>query len=112
MTFVTIILLNTVTGILIGIVKVAKKGEQAAIIQDEMDQTSDLIRSFNQIFNEMDVNESGGISLDEFDMALANEKMASLLGALKLEINDMKGLFELLDRDYTGQVDVEEFIFG
>ena len=37
----------------------------------------------------MDVNDNGGVSLDEFEMAVVDPNMRSILAGLKLDVNDL-----------------------
>jgi len=65
-----------------------------------------------RVFEELDANDSGTITLDEFEKQIQDENILSYLSSLELDIDQVRTLLTLLDRDQNGEVDIEEFITG
>jgi len=61
---------------------------------------------------ELDTNNSGALSLNEFEQHIEDEKILAYLSTLELDVNQVRTLFLLLDVDQTGEVDLEEFVNG
>merc|ERR1719158_894452 len=61
-----------------------------------------------QVFEELDTNDSGALSLGEFEKHIEDEKLA----AFDLDVSQVRTLFTLLDVDRTGEVDLDEFVSG
>ena len=57
------------------------------------DQEPRFISTMYNIFHEIDLNESGCISMSELELALADSSMDALLSALKLNVNEVQILF-------------------
>lgn len=100
--FATLVMLNLVTGVFV-------EGAQR-LIQEEKD--GELIRSVRKLFNLTDVDLSGEISFDEFEIQMDDKRMEDFLCCVDLQYAEAKSLFKLLDADRSGQIDVAEFVQG
>lgn len=69
------------------------------------------INHLRMIFNAADYDYSGTVSLAEFTKVVQEPRVAHWLGEVGLDLNEMTGLFGLLD-DGDGQVSMEEFLAG
>lgn len=65
----------------------------------------------NDLFVELDDNDDGLLSWDEFEVISTDSLMKAYLATLELEPHDVKALFTILD-DGDGYVDRNEFIRG
>jgi len=68
-----------------------------------------------QIFRQIDKDDSGTISLSELGKFFDDDnphELKSYFEALELDSSDVDALFELLDVDESGAVDIEEFTHG
>eukprot|EP00415_Alexandrium_ostenfeldii_P003825 UN3825 len=65
-----------------------------------------------EIFDAMDDNDSGSVSLQEFEAKLADERIIAYFNALKLDVSDARRLFWLIDKDKSEEVDIDEFLSG
>merc|ERR550537_2016635 len=61
---------------------------------------------------ELDSNDSGTLTLDEFEKQIQDENVLTFLSTLELDIDQVRTLLMLLDVDQNGEVDIEEFITG
>lgn len=65
-----------------------------------------------EVFDELDSNSSGALSLEEFERHINDEKIIAYMSQLGLDVSQIRTLFKLLDADRTGEVDLEEFVSG
>jgi len=110
--FGVIIVANLAAGVLIGVHADGKRHDLECMIAEEERETSLFIEAMNEVFQEMDTNQSGAVSKEELELALEDPKMNALLRCYKLEMHDAHLLFDLLDVDNSNTIDVEEFIGG
>merc|ERR1719356_322959 len=64
------------------------------------------------IFEEMDTDGTGCLTLQEFERRLDDERVIAYFNALKLDVSDARTLFTLLDYDQSGEIAVDEFLAG
>mmetsp|Transcript_67386 Transcript_67386/g.191245 ORF Transcript_67386/g.191245 Transcript_67386/m.191245 type:complete len:138 (-) Transcript_67386:115-528(-) len=64
------------------------------------------------IFLEMDADRSGTVSREEVSDFCNHERVQHYLTALGLDVHDTERLFELLDVNHDGELDVDEFLDG
>jgi len=64
------------------------------------------------IFEELDADRSGQISLDELKKFIESPTIATYFSALDLNITEVRTLFSLIDVDRSGTIDRDEFIWG
>merc|ERR1712087_935355 len=72
----------------------------------------EFLRMMKDIFEEMDDDKTGCISIDEFEKRLDDERVIAYFNALKLDVSDARTLFTLLDYDQSGEIAVDEFLAG
>eukprot|EP00415_Alexandrium_ostenfeldii_P004456 UN4456 len=60
----------------------------------------------------MDEDDTGLISLQEFERKLDDERVIAYFNALKLDVSDAKMLFRLIDYDQSNEVNIDEFLTG
>merc|ERR1712113_259032 len=65
-----------------------------------------------KLFDELDHDASGAISLDELEAHMQDPKLTAYFSALHLDVTQVKKLFHLIDLDKSGSIEREEFIFG
>merc|ERR1740121_2810190 len=61
---------------------------------------------------ELDTNQSGSLSIDEFQKHIEDEKIQAIFRSRQIDLGQVQTLFFLLDVDETGDVDMEEFVQG
>jgi len=103
---------NIVTGVFVDSALQTAQQDRESIIQEEMQSKESYMKSMQHVFEEMDANGNGFISLSEFEAAIEDERMVAYFNALGLDITDVQTLFCLLDRDQEGSIDIEEFLLG
>ncbi|CAJ1450210.1 unnamed protein product, partial [Effrenium voratum] len=81
------------------------------VVQERMRERSEFQTKLAEFFLEADVDGSGCVSRDEFQVILKDKNAASFLDSLDLQVSDAHRLFDLLD-DGSGQVTYQEFLDG
>merc|ERR1712217_874280 len=77
-----------------------------------MGQKVEFVETMQRVFEELDTNGSGTLSLEEFEKQMDDENVLTFLSTLELDIDQVRTLLTLLDLDQNGEVDIEEFING
>ena len=68
--------------------------------------------SMEDLFEEMDGDGFGTISMEEFESKLQDERVIAFFHALKLDVSGARVLFRLLDVDDSGDITIDEFLDG
>merc|ERR1712187_161329 len=69
-------------------------------------------KEMRQLFFEIDADGDSEITWTEFEAALNRQDIADYMNAIGLDSSDARTLFKMLDWDNTGNIDIEEFLFG
>lgn len=110
--FLMLAVLNVVSGLFLQSALEHAQSDRDHIIQQQIAEKSGYVKHVNVLFNELDSNGDGQISLPEFESHLQDSRMRAFLHSLDIDISDAWTLFKLLDVDGGGYVDVSEFIEG
>lgn len=65
-----------------------------------------------QLFRDMDLNNKGSVTAEELNNGLQSERVLALLKSLDLCISRTQKLFQFLDADGSGLVEINEFVEG
>merc|ERR1712012_357633 len=68
--------------------------------------------SMREVFEEMDTDDTGRLTLEEFEKRLEDERVILYFNALTLDVSDARILFRLLDHDQSNEVSIGEFLLG
>ncbi|CAE8621739.1 unnamed protein product [Polarella glacialis] len=112
LTFAIFALLNVVTAVFVETALQRSQNDTELMVQQEMEQKVEFVETMQRIFQELDSNGSGTLSLDEFEQQLDDEHILAFMSTLELDVDQVRMLLTLLDRDQNGEVDIEEFIAG
>merc|ERR1712061_4498 len=77
-----------------------------------LDEKAVIIRKLTELFEAIDEDESGLITMDEIEQVLSEQFTHAYLESLGITTTDAWTLVKLLDHDKTGTIDLEEFIHG
>lgn len=100
--FTVFALLNIITGIFLN----------TAMATAEADRHSNMVEQIRRIFVAADVDKSGEVSLLEFDSQLKDPEMEVYLRGIGWRTDQALELFNILDTDGSGEINVDEFIAG
>merc|ERR1719271_1530874 len=82
------------------------------LIQSEQAKTKLFMKDLAELFREGDKDNNGHFSKDELVEHCSNPRFCAYLATHALDSSDAEVLFDILDQDRSGAVDVEEFVVG
>eukprot|EP00415_Alexandrium_ostenfeldii_P000520 UN0520 len=108
--FVIFGVLNILTGIFVESTSAVASFDKELVIQEEMLRNESVVNQIRALFREIDRDNSGTLTFKELKSNLSDERVKAYFAFLQLDVTEAAGLFELLDRDESGDVSIEEFI--
>jgi len=105
-------LMNVVTAVFVETAIQRSANDGSMRVQKELDNKAEFVSNMQRVFEELDTNSSGTLTLEEFEKQMEDENVLTFMSTLELDIDQVKTLLCLLDRDQNGEVDVDEFITG
>jgi len=105
-------LVNVFTGVFVDHAMQASSKDREIQIKNQIDEEDFNLKELQKVFQELDGNGSGKLSLEEFEDHLADERASAYFQAVKLDVTEVGRLFRLMDTDNSGSIDIEEFIIG
>lgn len=82
------------------------------LIESKRTQIVQLATVLDNMFIDLDADNSGEVDVQEFTANLQNESVQQFLELLDLEAEDAWAFFCLLDKDASGSLDLDEFVKG
>lgn len=104
--------LNIVTGIFVESAMNYSHNDQETMIQDEITNKESTHAILGAIFQEMDNDGSGQVTLKELHAAVQDQRMEAYFAALGIRPHSLATLFHLLDADRMGALEISEFLDG
>jgi len=103
---------NIIAGIFVETAIEVAQQDRDTIIQDAIEERLNYVNNMESLFGELDIDNTGTVSKKELEMVSCDERMAAYLAAMDLDFRHVHNVFDLLDRDMTGEIDVDEFLTG
>jgi uncharacterized membrane protein len=103
---------NIVTAVFVDAAKQSAYADRAVLVQDQLENKKQTLEDMRQIFDEMDDDETGQLSMTEFVTKLSDERVLAYFNSMKLDVSEATNFFALLDHDNSGEVSIAEFIQG
>jgi hypothetical protein len=103
---------NIVTGVFVESALQANMKDKDIVVQEELQAKKVYLESMAELFEEMDEDGRGTITVKEFEHKLQDENVIAYFNALKLDVSDARTLFQLLDYDHSDEVGMDEFLDG
>jgi len=110
--FTVLAVLNIITGIFVQEAQHMASKDRDVLKQQEFDENRQLMTSLKQIFHVMDENNTGCVSLGEFEEMMKHEDVRLRLADVCLDFQDASTVFKLLDLDESNELSIEEFVMG
>jgi len=101
--------MNLITGIFVGN---AINSDTDIVMEAEAQERDIQADYLRKMFTRMDLNNSGSISLDEFQRFAHNPELEVYLKPLNIDADEAETLFHLLDEDGSGTIGISEFLAG
>ncbi|CAE7506028.1 CACNA1I [Symbiodinium natans] len=111
-TFAMFAVVNIVTGVFVDTALQSSKNDREVVVQEELEQKHDYLRQLHQLFQAIDENSEGRITREVLQQAFKHETILAFFSHLKIDVPDATTLFDLLDFDQSGAIDLEEFLHG
>mmetsp|Transcript_57664 Transcript_57664/g.187352 ORF Transcript_57664/g.187352 Transcript_57664/m.187352 type:complete len:820 (-) Transcript_57664:508-2967(-) len=110
--FVVIGVVNVVTSAFVQRSVELSRLDRDLLIQGEMVSQEAWVEEMRGIFEEVDADNSGQITWEEFRQFMENPQVQAYFATQQLDTSDAPQLFALLDTDGNGSIGMEEFIMG
>eukprot|EP00927_Polykrikos_kofoidii_P085493 TRINITY_DN9318_c0_g1_i1.p1 TRINITY_DN9318_c0_g1~~TRINITY_DN9318_c0_g1_i1.p1 ORF type:complete len:693 (-),score=108.72 TRINITY_DN9318_c0_g1_i1:397-2475(-) len=110
--FVLIGMLNVIAGLFVNVANTATSLERDIAIDEAIREEHKLVEQISLLLVDADSNESGTLSLDEITACAQDERIKAHFKSLDLDITSLCRIFELLDSDGTGEVEIRSFVKG
>eukprot|EP00928_Gymnodinium_smaydae_P100656 TRINITY_DN9926_c0_g2_i1.p1 TRINITY_DN9926_c0_g2~~TRINITY_DN9926_c0_g2_i1.p1 ORF type:complete len:610 (+),score=119.47 TRINITY_DN9926_c0_g2_i1:81-1910(+) len=111
-TFVQIVIMNVVTGFFLQCAIDMARNDEESVVRRRLQEKHFYAKRFRALFERLDHEHHGFLSLDEMEDQIGDENMQALLRSLDIDTTDAWTLFKLLDADSGGSVDMDEFVEG
>ena len=111
--FVYFAVLNVITGVFCSSAIESASRDLEAVSQAQLEMRDFYTKTVKSIFQMMDGDESGTISLEEFQEGFRNHELQAYFQSLELDPKDAMTLFKLLARDDDDEVIyIQDFVDG
>lgn len=111
-TFTLFAIVNIVTGVFVEAAMQSNLKDRDIIAEEELQSKRKYLESMQELFEEMDDDGQGTITMDEFEGKLKDERVIAFFDALKLDVSDARVVFQLIDTDKSGDITISEFLIG
>mmetsp|Transcript_101141 Transcript_101141/g.286625 ORF Transcript_101141/g.286625 Transcript_101141/m.286625 type:complete len:641 (-) Transcript_101141:106-2028(-) len=110
--FTILAVMNIITGVFVDNAVETARTQRDFLIQKEMELKEKYVHEMRDLFMEMDREGCGTIGLQDITECLEDPRVQGYFAALGLDPSDTERLFNLIDNDGSGDVDVGEFLEG
>jgi hypothetical protein len=110
--FTAVAVVNVITAVFVDNAMQSSAHDREIVVIEELETKKAYLISMRDVFEEMDTDDTGFISLEEFARRLDDERVMAYFNSMKLDVSDAETLFTLLDHDNSNSVSIEEFIDG
>lgn len=104
--------MNVVTGLFVDRAMDIQQQDRDTQVKEQIDQEDALVKDLRKIFHEADADSSGLLSWDEFNKHLQEPRILATLASLDLDVSEAQSLFRILDYSGSGEVNVDDFVWG
>lgn len=110
--FCNFAVLNVMTGVFCQSAIESAEKDHELNLESVSQEKEKYFRAVRRLFTQLDQNSDGGITRKEFERAWSDPVLQTVFDALEISSTDAWDLFRQLDRDGSGEVDVDEFLEG
>eukprot|EP00929_Paragymnodinium_shiwhaense_P108861 TRINITY_DN75208_c0_g1_i1.p1 TRINITY_DN75208_c0_g1~~TRINITY_DN75208_c0_g1_i1.p1 ORF type:complete len:930 (-),score=205.63 TRINITY_DN75208_c0_g1_i1:128-2917(-) len=110
--FVNFAVLNVVTGIFCQSAIESAQQDNEEVLEVQLSLKRLYIEKLQDLFEEIDQEDDGYITLQEFEEKLQDKRLTAYLSTLDLDVDQAWTLFKLIDREERGAVSIDEFVDG
>merc|ERR1719282_1126822 len=110
--FSFIALVNVVTAVFVESTMERSRKDRESVVTDRIQERNQFLDNMRMLFQEFDRGNKGEVSLADLKRHMRQPKVSMYFASLGVAVDQISRLFTLLDRDSSGLVDEEEFVFG
>jgi len=110
--FMYIGVLNVVIGAFVATTQDLAQRDKEALVKTERSRINTYTSHVKQFFQTADLNKDGRLTWEEFEKHLNCKEVQAYFNAMELDVTRAQILFELLDKDGSNQITVDEFLDG
>jgi Ca2+-binding EF-hand superfamily protein len=110
--FSSLAMLNIISAMFIDYTLRRSKHDREFVVQTEMQGELEFYQMMDDLFEELDPDNSGKISLEEFHSQIMDPKVHAYFRALDLNVAKVSQMFKLMDTDRSGELNKQEFTEG
>lgn len=110
--FSMLAVLNIITGVFVDNAVVCAKSQRDYLITRQRELQDKYMKELGELFVTMDADQSGSVTWDELETALKDDQISGYFATLGLARENMRTVFDIVDSDDSGEVEVDEFLTG
>lgn len=110
--FVTLGVLNIVTGFFVDGTMQASVNQKDEMLRIAQEKKTLMMEMMRELFEQLDTDNSGKLSLEEFESHLDDEDLQEYFCMLDMGKEEARNLFLLLDVHHAGEIDINQFVDG
>jgi Ca2+-binding EF-hand superfamily protein len=111
-TFAFIALLNVATAVFVEATMRRSNTDRDMMVQNELNDTREFLDSMTSMFEELDYDNTQGISFEELATHLRDPRIGAYFSRLGVDVENAHKLFKLLDMDQDGSINASELSYG
>ncbi|CAE8607549.1 unnamed protein product, partial [Polarella glacialis] len=120
-TFAVFAVVNVVTGVFVENAMQVNAGDPEVVIHADTEKKQEYMDSMRKLFQEMDLDDSGALTVNEFDKSLRDERVRTYFRcALNLDVDAARDIFQIVrngdrmkaDQDESMELNIDEFVNG
>merc|ERR1712048_1060034 len=94
-TFAVFAVVNIVTGVFVENAIANNQSDRDIVVHEELEAKKSYLESMRNVFEEMDDDGTGYITIEEFESRLGDHRVIAYFNAMKLDVSDARTLFKL-----------------
>jgi len=110
--FFNFVISNTISSIFLEAVMNLADSDHQLVVQMQMEKKEDYVHSLQNFFDEIDVDEDGEVTYDEFCKHMESPLLLAFAESLEIDTSDAKQFFHILSGEGKHKVDIETFVVG
>eukprot|EP00401_Gymnodinium_catenatum_P031436 CAMPEP_0117617546 /NCGR_PEP_ID=MMETSP0784-20121206/85647_1 /TAXON_ID=39447 /ORGANISM="" /LENGTH=236 /DNA_ID=CAMNT_0005421389 /DNA_START=50 /DNA_END=757 /DNA_ORIENTATION=+ len=110
--FTVLAVFNVITGVFVNKAFDTARQQREYVEEQQMKLKHDTVAELRSVFKRMDLDQNGVLTYSEIESCFQHPDIQPSFRALGMEFSDTARLFELLDVDGSGGVNIDEFLEG
>lgn len=103
---------NVVTGVFCNTAIESAAADKDIAVMKQMRKHAAQVQVLKNVFREIDEKSNKSISMEDLEDAMSAHKLSSFFESMGIDTEDVMTLFQIIDSDGSGSIDVDEFVTG